>query len=165
MLKQFFQQYLYIQLSPTRLTVRDPKSGEAISEAPEIAIQQPPGGKARILAVGQDARAMATQEHTSIRNPFGHPRSLISDFVGAEQLLRAFVRRVRKGAVWAPSPIVVMHPLGEHAGGLTQVEIRALRELAFGAGASEVKVWQGPALTDEQLLSGELPASGQVLQE
>jgi len=88
----------------------------------------------------------------------------VSDFTLAEQLLKAFARRVVQGRLrWAPSPAIVIHPLGEHCGGLTQVEIRALQELALGLGASGVQIWQGPALTDEQLLSGDFPDSGKFL--
>jgi rod shape-determining protein MreB len=56
-----------------------------------------------------------------------------------------------------------MHLLGNPAGGFTQVEIRAFHEMAIGAGAGEVKVWQGRALTDQELLSGTFPADGKLL--
>ncbi len=36
--------------------------------------------------------------------------------------------------------------------GYTQVEERILRELAYGAGCSKVKVWFGPDLIDEQVI-------------
>lgn len=164
MLRDLFKQHLYIQLSPQRVLVRDPKSGQAIDEVPEIAVQQPPGGKATVAAVGTAARGAAAQPDTTVHNPFAHPRSLVSDFTLAEQVLKAFVRRVfGSNRLFVPSPAIVIHPLGEHAGGLTQVELRALRELALGAGAASVRVWQGPALTDEQLLSGNLPSTGKVL--
>ena len=163
MLKAFFEQHLYIQLSPQRVLVRDPKSGQAVDEVPEIAVQRPSGGKATVLAVGAAARAAAAQPDTTVANPFAHPRSLVSDFTLAELVLKAFVRRVfGSKRLFLPSPTSVIHPLGEHAGGLTQVELRALRELALGAGAASVKVWQGPTLTDAQLLSGEFPPGGQV---
>ena len=45
-----------------------------------------------------------------------------------------------------------MHPLGTPAGGFTQIERRALRELALGAGASTVFLKEGEPLTDEELL-------------
>ena len=63
----------------------------------------------------------------------------------------------------ALAPRVLMHPVGEPVGGLTQVEIRALQEMARGAGAHGVTVWQGPLLTDEQVLARQYPAAGQVL--
>ena len=165
MLAQLFKQYLYIQLSPERVTVRDPKTKRAVAEVPDIAIQRYGAGKARILAVGSVAREAVAAPDTEVVNPFAHPRSLVSDFTVAEQVLKAFVRRVRGTALLQPNPVVIVHPLGQHEGGLTQVEIRALRELAVGAGASEVRVWQGPGLTDEQILAGEYPSTGNMLSE
>lgn len=164
MLKDLFKQRLYIQLSPQRVLVRNPKSGQAVDEVPEIVVQRPPGGKATVLAVGREARFAAVQPDTTLHNTFAHPRSLVSDFTLAEQVLKAFVLRLFGGKqVFLPSPVIVVHPLGEHAGGLTQVELRAFHELAMGVGASQSRIWQGPALTDEQLLSDKLPASGRIV--
>lgn len=165
MLKHLFKQFLYVQLSPERVTVRDPKTGEAVSEIPEVAIQHSSTGKAKILAVGSVARAAASAPDIKVLNPFAHPRSLVSDFTVAEQVLKAFFGRVLGRSLLQLSPVVIVHPLGEQTGGLTQVEIRAFRELALGAGASQARVWQGPQLTDEQVMSGEYPVSGNLLSE
>lgn len=62
----------------------------------------------------------------------------------------------------AASPHIVIHPLGDPEGGFTQVELRALRELANAAGASKVNVWTGRPLTDEELLTRKPPAQGGV---
>ena len=164
MLKNFFSQCLYIQLSPQRVLVRDAKSGQAVDEVPEIAIHRPPSGKFAIAAVGREASAAAALPDTTLHNPFAHPRSLVSDFTLAEQVLKSFVRRaVGNKRTFMPSPVIVIHPLGEHAGGLTQVELRAFQELALGIGAQRARVWLGPALTDEQLLSDRLPDSGRMV--
>lgn len=163
MLSQIFRRYLYVQISPQRLTVRDVSSGQSISEVPEIAIQRPASGKAKVLAIGADARAAAANDHTQVLNPFAHPRSLISDFTVAALVIESFVKRAQGGALFQRKPAVVMHPLGHHDGGLTQLEIRAIQELAMGAGASEVHVWQGPDLSDEQIRSGDYPATGSML--
>ena len=162
-LRDFFSRRLYVQLSPTLLTVHDPHTGVTVAEVPEIALQSLPGTKRTVVSVGTQARAAAGQPHVQVHNPLAHPRSLVSDFTLAEQLLKAFVRRAVRGAAWLPSPEVVMHPLGEHAGGLTQVELRAMKELALGFGARTARIWQGPALTDEQLKSGQFPATGTLL--
>jgi len=157
----FFTNVLYVQLSPERLTVRNSKTGKTISEVPEVAISE--GSKGKIVAVGSEARASQTSQPVKIVNPFAHPRSLVSDFTVGEQLLKLFIRRLCGQSIFAVSPEIVMHPQGEPAGGLTQIEIRALYEMARGAGASQVKVWQGRALTDQELLSRQFPPDGQVL--
>ena len=163
-LARVFRPTLYIRLSPTRVNLHLCGSDVHVEEVPEMAVQQPPGGKLTLLAVGQQARSAAAQASDArLINPLAHPRSLISDFTLAEQLLRALVRQVMGRGLFQPAPAVVMHPLGEYEGGLTQVEIRALRELALGMGASTVRVWQGPDLSDEQIRSGQSPASGRWL--
>lgn len=153
---------LYVRLSPQRLTVRNAKTGTELSEVPEVALSRK-GGKLAILGLGSAARAAPRDGDAQIVNPFAHPRSLVSDFLPAEQLLKAFVRRALPKFVFGAAPRIVMHPLGDPEGGFTGVEARALREMAMGAGASDVVVWQGPALTDAQLLAGEYPPGGRVL--
>jgi rod shape-determining protein MreB and related proteins len=154
------QPIIYIQISPERLAVRNVKTGEAISEVPEVAISRK--GKEAIVGVGDAARSMKSST-TIVTNPFGHPRSLVSDFTVAEQLLKHFLRRINRSSLFALSPKVVMHPLGDPDGGFTQIEIRALMEMSLGAGASQVVLWQGRPLSDQELLSGMFPSSGKVL--
>jgi rod shape-determining protein MreB len=72
-------------------------------------------------------------------------------------VIKFFIRRIGSKSAFRPSPRIVIHPLGEHEGGLTQVETRALRELALGDGASEAHVWQGPVLSDEQVSTRSFP--------
>lgn len=157
---------LYVQLSPSRLEVRNARTGDAWGGAPELAIQQEP--KPTIQAVGDKARQAAAQTGARLMNPLDHPRSIISDYTLAEQLLRYAVKHVLRsgGSTWglAPSPHIVLHPPSDPAGGYTQVELRALRELGMGSGASKVTLWHGTPLSDEDLRSGHYPATGQVLQ-
>ena len=157
----FFGSTLYVQIAPDRLAVRDPKSGKMFSEPPEMAIAHSP--KVKIVGIGSEARQRSIEPSVELVNPFAHPRSLVSDFTVGEQLLKAVLARVNGGSVLAVAPRVVMHPLGDPAGGFTQVEIRAFHEMALGAGASEVTVWQGRALTDQELMSGTFPSDGKVL--
>lgn len=161
LLTSLLSSILYVQIAPDCLSVRDPKSGASFSEPPELAIAHVP--KVSIVGVGHHARSKASEPSVEVVNPFGHPRSLVSDFTVGEQLLKAVFRRVNGSSLLSISPRVVMHPLGDPAGGFTQVEIRAFHEMALGAGASEVKVWQGRPLTDQEILSGAFPSEGKVL--
>lgn len=62
-----------------------------------------------------------------VLNPFAHPRTMVGDFTASEQLVKAFIPKLT-GASWlAMAPRVVFHPLGDPAGGFTQLEIRAFR--------------------------------------
>jgi rod shape-determining protein MreB and related proteins len=148
---------IYVQISPQRLTMKNLKSGLVISEVPEMAISARP--KPTILTVGPEARVVAASTPgAQVVNPFAHPRSLVSDFTAAEQMLKHYMRRMLGNSLFQPAPVVVIHPLGSPAGGFTQIESRALREMAVGSGASEVIVWTGRALTDQEVLSRKFPA-------
>ena len=158
----FIKPSLYVRLSPARLTVRNTRTGAFISGVPEIAFVR--GPKLRILGTGDDAAAFRSVKSAQIVNPFTHPRSLVSDFVNAEQVLKAFVRKATGKGLLAAAPRVLFHPLGEPTGGFTQVEVRAFHEMMLGAGASEVVIWQGPDLTDQQVTDRHYPATGSVLE-
>jgi rod shape-determining protein MreB and related proteins len=146
-----FKPVIYIQVSPERVTLRNVKTGSSISEVPEIAVSSTAGPQARTAAVSQTANVV---------NPFAHPRSMVSDFTAAEQVLKQQLRRVLGSSLLSIAPRVVIHPLGDPAGGFTQVELRAFREMALGAGASEVRVWTGRSLTDQEVLAKQLPSTG-----
>jgi rod shape-determining protein MreB len=65
---------------------------------------------------------------------------VIADFTVTEQMLKNFIRRVHDSRLLAPSPrIVICVPWGS-----TQVERRAIRESALGAGASKVYLLEEP---------------------
>lgn len=148
----FLKPTIYIQISPERLTLKNIKTGATISEVPEIAISATP--KRVILAAGVQARlAAASSSECEVVNPFAHPRTMVSDFASAEQLIKYQLRRVLGQSFLAIAPRVVIHPLGDPAGGFTEVELRAFREMAMGAGASDVQVCTGKPLADHEVLS------------
>lgn len=164
LLLRFFSSVLYVQLSPRRLTVRDPNAGAMFDDVPEVAVHRPSGRRATIRAVGAEARAHAAETDVVVVNPLLHPRTLVADFVIAELLLKQAVRRLYGGGrVFMPSPDFVMHPVDDYQGGLTQIEIQALRQLALGTGARKAQVWQGPVLNDEELRHRRFPATGKLL--
>lgn len=154
------QPVLYIQIAPRQLDLRNAKTGAALCEVAEIAIQRQP--KLKVLGVGNEARGHAG-DSVEIAQPFAHPRSLVSDFTLGEQLLKVLIPRLLGHGFLIPAPLVILHPLGQPEGGFTQIEIRALQEMALGAGAAKVIVWQGPNLTNQQVLTRQYPAEGRVL--
>ncbi len=153
---------LYIRISPYKLSVRNVKTGLSISEIPEIALSR--GPNPRILDIGEKAALHKSSKTAVVINPFAHPRSMVSDFTTGQQVLKAFVRQLNKRSRFRLAHRMVMHLAGEPAGGFTQVEIRAFHEMALGAGASSVIVWQGPELTNEQILTRRYPTTGQILE-
>jgi rod shape-determining protein MreB len=65
---------------------------------------------------------------------------VIADFTVTEQMLKHFIRKVHSNRLFKPSPrIIICVPCGS-----TQVERRAIRESAIGAGASRVYLIEEP---------------------
>jgi rod shape-determining protein MreB len=65
---------------------------------------------------------------------------VIADFNVTEQMLKQFIRKVLDSKMFSPSPrIIICVPCGS-----TQVERRAIRESALGAGASKVFLIEEP---------------------
>ena len=155
----FFSPLVYIQISPNLLILKNLKTGLEISEVAEIALSLPPKPKV-ILGAGAQARLASASEPAQLIQPFAHPRSLVSDFASAEALIRIQLQRVLGKGWLRVAPSVVMHPLGNPDGGFTQVELRAFREMALGAGASTARVWTGRPLANHELLSDPAALSG-----
>lgn len=141
---------VYVRVKPDRLSVLHLESGKQHSDAPTLAVEQR-NGKSVVLGVGGAVTANSGMPRVVLANGFKHPRTIIADFTIAEQTLKHFLKIVLPHSLFAAAPIVVIHPLAQIEGGLTQVEIRALAELGLGAGARKVFVWEGPELSKEEL--------------
>ncbi len=162
----FLQPLLYIQITPERVRIINLRTGTAVGEVAELAVGQR-GGKQHLLAAGTSARlAAAGETDARLIKPFAHPRTLVSDFLSAEMLLRSLAKlSLGKRGLLAVSPAVVIHPMGAPEGDFTAVELRAFRELALGIGASNVQVWTGRPLTEEELRSRRFPPEGGHLRD
>jgi rod shape-determining protein MreB and related proteins len=152
----------YAQLSPERLAVRDVRSGRAYAGPPIGAVLPPP--LARVIRVGDEARTASADRPLRIVNPFQHPRTLIADLEVGRQVLKGFLAKLMPYRLLPRLPVLVLHPRVDPAGGFTAIEIRALRELASGAGATQVYLWQGRELLDRELRALEFPAGGRLLE-
>jgi rod shape-determining protein MreB len=65
---------------------------------------------------------------------------VIADFIITEQMIKQFIKRVHQSKFFSPSPrIIICVPCGS-----TQVERRAIRDAAIGAGASRVYLIEEP---------------------
>jgi rod shape-determining protein MreB len=147
---------LLVEISPQRLSVRDLKTGLAVSEVPELAID---AKTKKVLAMGPQAHAAAAQVAScEVVNPFAHPRSLVSDLACATLLLRASIRRVSPRHWLHPKPQVFLHLADEPEGGYTDVECRALGEMALGAGARNAVLCIGGLPSDQEMLEMKIKA-------
>jgi hypothetical protein len=77
---------------------------------------------------------------------FASPRMLIADFTMAQAQLKEAVKAVRRGF---RAPEILVHPMEQIEGGVTQVEYRVFVELGIGAGASRVGVHVGSTLSGD----------------
>jgi len=94
----------------------------------------------RRIDTGQEIELVAEQ-------PFSHPRALLANFGNADGLMRRGLKQLTS----VVRPVVVVHPLEQIEGGLTQIEERAFQELATGAGARRVVLWTGRELNDAEV--------------
>lgn len=145
----------YVQIRASRLTVTNTTTGERWDQAPLLALESNAKGGKTVLTIGDEAKKRV-DAGIEVVNPFTHPRTLISDFSLAEKLLQEVFKAMSKNRLMPASPAVIMHPLEKLEGGLTQIEIRAMRELALGAGARDVLVREGSDLTGRNIDFAEL---------
>lgn len=135
----------YVQIWENRIKVTEINSGNVYDEKPLIATKINNKGEEIVYAVGNSAETKE-ELHVKIINPFSHPRTLISNFVAAEKVLQHIIRLLVKRKFFMLSPVTVIHPMEKIDGGITQIEFRAFKELALGAGSREVVVHHGAEL-------------------
>ena len=106
--------------------------GIVINEPSVVAVNQK---TSQVLAIGDEAKKMVgrTPAHISAIRPLRE--GVISDFEVTEQMLRYFINKVHKDTFTIlPRPrIIIGIPLG-----ITEVEKKAVKDAAIGAGAREV---------------------------
>jgi len=90
----------------------------------------------------------ATLKTVLATTPFTTSRLLVGQFSAAEQALKKGMQELFGGKLFATSPTVLIQPMEQCDGGLSEVEERVLRELALAAGARQVVVHVGAELSD-----------------
>ncbi len=93
-----------------------------------------------IIAVGADAKNMLGRTPGSIEAIRPMKDGVIADFKITEKMLQHFIRKVLRSSFFSPSPrVLICVPCGA-----TQVERRAIKESAVGAGARDVYLIEEP---------------------
>ncbi len=117
-------------------------NGEIVLNEPSVvAIHYERGATdATVIAVGQDAKEMLGRTPGSIEAIRPMKDGVIADFKITEKMLQHFISKVTHRGFFSPSPkVLVCVPCGA-----TQVERRAIKESAMGAGAREVYLIEEP---------------------
>ena len=138
-LRGIFSNDLSIDLGTanTLIYVRD--KGIVLNEPSVVAIRSE-GGQRRVAAVGLEAKRMLGRTPGNIMATRPLKDGVIADFFVTEKMLQHFIHKVHETRFLRPSPrVLVCVPCGS-----TQVERRAIRESALGAGAREVYLIEEP---------------------
>ncbi len=141
-LSGYFNHDLAIDLGTANTLIYVPGKGIVLDEPSVVAIRQEggPNGKKVIQEVGLAAKKMLGRTPGNITAIRPMKDGVIADFTVTEQMLKHFIRKVHNSRLFRPSPrIIVCVPCGS-----TQVERRAIRESAIGAGARSVYLIEEP---------------------
>ena len=135
-LRGYFSHDLSIDLGTANTLIYLAGQGIVLDEPSVVAIREEPGRGGKIVeAVGQQAKNMLGRTPGNITAIRPLKDGVIADFTVTEKMLQHFIRKALPGRYFRPSPrVIVCVPYGS-----TQVERRAIRESAEGAGAR--KVW------------------------
>jgi rod shape-determining protein MreB len=137
-----FSNDLSIDLGTANTLIYARDQGIVLDEPSVVAIRQDPtrGGQKSVAAVGEDAKQMLGRTPKNITAIRPMKDGVIADFTVTEKMLQYFIHKVHESKIIRPSPrVLICVPCGS-----TQVERRAIRESAAGAGAREVYLIEEP---------------------
>ena len=141
-LRGLFSNDLSIDLGTANTLVYARGTGIVLNEPSVVAIRQGGGhgsGKS-IAAVGKAAKSMLGRTPGNIQAIRPLKDGVIADFTVTEKMLQHFIHKAHENRFFRPSPrVLVCVPCGS-----TQVERRAIRESASGAGARDVYLIEEP---------------------
>jgi rod shape-determining protein MreB len=140
-LSGYFSNDLAIDLGTANTLIYVRGQGIVLNEPSVVAIRQDgPNGKKVIEQVGAQAKQMLGRTPGNITAIRPMKDGVIADFTFTEQMLKQFIKKVHDARLFSPQPrIVICVPSGS-----TQVERRAIKESAFGAGARKVELIEEP---------------------
>jgi len=140
--KNYFSSDIAIDLGTANTLIYIRGQGVVLNEPSVVAIRQDggPNGKKVIQQVGLAAKQMLGRTPGNISAIRPMKDGVIADFTVTEQMLKHFIKKVNPARLFSFNPrIVICVPYGS-----TQVERRAIREAAYGAGASKVELIEEP---------------------
>lgn len=140
-IRGFFSNDLSIDLGTANTLVYERDKGIVLDEPSVVAIRRDAGNnQSQVAAVGIEAKQMLGRTPGNITATRPLKDGVIADFYVTEKMLQHFIHKVHTNKFLKPSPrVLVCVPCGS-----TQVERRAIRESALGAGAREVYLIEEP---------------------
>jgi rod shape-determining protein MreB and related proteins len=144
-LRGLFSKDISIDLGTANTLIYVRGEGIVLNEPSVVAIRfehggTHPNGQRKVVAVGIEAKRMLGRTPGNIAAIRPMKDGVIADFYVTEKMLQHFIHKVHENRFLRPSPrVLVCVPCGS-----TQVERRAIRESAMGAGAREVYLIEEP---------------------
>lgn len=133
-LLEYFSNDLAIDLGTANTLVYLKGKGIVSNEPSVVAVQNIPGQKPRLIAVGKQAREMVGRTPDSIRAIRPLRDGVIADFEAAQRMIEYFIKKSNDNKRSLVRPrVIISVPLQ-----ITEVEKRAVRESAEAAGARKV---------------------------
>ncbi|MCX7125036.1 MAG: rod shape-determining protein [Gammaproteobacteria bacterium] len=144
MLKKFrgyFSKDISIDLGTANTLIYVRERGIVLNEPSVVALRKDQHtGQTHVVAVGLEAKRMLGRTPGNVMATRPLKDGVIADFHVTEKMLQHFIQKVHEKKLFRPSPrVLVSVPCGS-----TQVERRAIRESALGAGAREVYLIEEP---------------------
>jgi rod shape-determining protein MreB len=131
----YFSNDLSIDLGTANTLIYIRGQGIVLNEPSVVAVREDRGrGAKSVVAVGTAAKSMLGRTPGNITAIRPLKDGVIADFTVTEKMLQYFIHKIHRGKLLKPSPrVLICVPCGS-----TQVERRAIKESAAGAGAREV---------------------------
>jgi rod shape-determining protein MreB len=141
-LKGLFSTDLSIDLGTANTLIYVRGKGIVLNEPSVVTVrmERGPGGPKTIEAVGHEAKRMLGRTPENMMTIRPMKDGVIADFTITEKMLQHFIKKVHNSKLYTPSPrVLVCVPCGA-----TEVERRAIKESAAGAGARSVYLIEEP---------------------
>ncbi|AGA91492.1 cell shape determining protein, MreB/Mrl family [Thioflavicoccus mobilis 8321] len=140
-LRGMFSNDLSIDLGTANTLIYARGQGIVLNEPSVVAIREDRKGGGKVVsAVGEEAKRMLGRTPQNIVAIRPMKDGVIADFTVTEKMLQFFIHKVHESRMIRPSPrVLICVPCGS-----TQVERRAIKESAAGAGAREVYLIEEP---------------------
>lgn len=141
-IRGMFSNDLSIDLGTANTLIYARDQGIVLNEPSVVAIRtdKARGSIKSVAAVGEEAKRMLGRTPHNIEAIRPLKDGVIADFTVTEKMLQYFIHKVHESRFFRPSPrVLICVPVGS-----TQVERRAIRESALGAGARDVYLIDEP---------------------
>lgn len=140
-LRGLFSNDISIDLGTANTLIYVRGQGIVLDEPSVVALKKDNfSSQSRVVAVGVEAKRMLGKTPGNITAMRPLKDGVIADFHVTEKMLQHFINKVHENKYFRPSPrVIICVPCGS-----TQVERRAIKESAFGAGAREVYLIDEP---------------------